>query len=262
MTRIVPLGTNGFFPANGRQTMAFLVLTERQALLLDAGTGISRMIEPAVVALLRPFDSLDVILSHYHLDHVIGLSYMPAAWNRGRVRVFGPADPLVEGDPKTALDQLLTVPLFPARYQTFPAPLDPIAVREERFSVGELEVRLRRQSHPGGSVGIRIGDEIAYLTDTAADAAAVDFVRGARILLHELWETDEEAAQAEKFGHSHFSGLAGFVRSACVPVVMPVHHHPRRSGPEVRALCERLGERAGVGVIFPDEGKVFELDAL
>ncbi len=49
---------------------------------------------------------------------------------------------------------------------------------------------------------------------------------------------------------------------AGVPVVMPVHHHPRRSGSEVRALCEQLGEREGVRVLVADEGKVFELDAL
>ena len=68
---------------------------------------------------------------------------------------------------------------------------------------------------------------------------------------NELWETGEEAAQAEKF-----------VQSAGVPMVMPVHHHPRCSGSEVRALCEQLGEREGVRVLVADEDEVFELGAL
>jgi len=260
--RLIPLGANGFFPTFGRQTMSFLVLAPAQALLLDAGTGVSRLIEPKLAELLEPYRSLDVILSHYHLDHVVGLSYMPAAWTHGRIRVFGPASPLVESEVELALDQLLARPLFPADYRQFPAPVEPVAFRGENLQIGNLSIRVRAQDHPGGSVGIRIGDELAYLTDTSVSAAAVDFVRGVKLLLHELWATDAEAATAGRGGHSHFSALAEFIRAAGVPVVMPVHHHPRRSDAEIRAMCEELQKVTGIRVLVSLEGEVVELDSL
>ncbi|MGD2114802.1 MAG: MBL fold metallo-hydrolase, partial [Acidobacteriota bacterium] len=75
--RLIPLGTNGYIPTHGRQTMCFLVRFEDRALLLDAGTGVARLLEPRVRELLEGVEQLDVILSHFHLDHVIGLSYLP-----------------------------------------------------------------------------------------------------------------------------------------------------------------------------------------
>lgn len=242
--------------------MSFLFLTGEQALLLDAGTGVSRMIEPGVAALLKPYGSLDVMLSHYHLDHVVGLSYMPAVWTRGRIRVFGPASPLVEGEVEAALNQLLSRPLFPADYRQFPAPMELVAFREESLRIGDLPVRVRAQDHPGGSVGIRIGDELAYLTDTSVSGRATDFVRGVKLLLHELWETDEEAAAAAKYGHSHFSALAEFVRAADVETVMPVHHHPKRADDEIRRMCQELAKAAAVRVLASEEARCFDLDAL
>jgi len=260
--RLIPLGTNGFFPTYGRQTMSFLLLAPHQALLLDAGTGVSRLVEPKLAALLNSYESLDVVLSHYHLDHVVGLSYMPAAWTRGKIRVFGPSHPLVEGDVERTLSQLLTRPLFSADYRRFPAPIEPIAFREAAFAIGELSIQVRAQAHPGGSVGIRVDDELAYLTDTGANAAGADFVRGAKLLVHELWATDEEAAAAGSAGHSHFSALAEFVRMAEVSAVMPVHHHPKRSDAEIRAMCEELQKATGARVLVSVEGQAVELDSL
>ncbi len=260
--RLIPLGANGFFPTFGRQTMSFLVLAPKQALLLDAGTGVSRLIEPKLSELLEPYDGLDVILSHYHLDHVVGLSYMPAAWTRGRIRVFGPSNPLVEGDVEPALNQLLARPLFPADYRRFPAPLEPVAFRDERLRIGELPIRVRAQDHPGGSVGIRVGDALAYLTDTSVSDAAVDFVRGVKLLLHELWATDVEAATVGQAGHSHFSAVADFVRSCGVRATMPVHHHPKRSNAEIREMCEELQNTTGVRTLVSLEGEIVGLDSL
>ena len=71
--------------------MSFLVLVEGHALLLDAGSGVGRLGEEPVARLLEGFDHLDVALTHYHLDHVVGLSYLPGVWRDKSVRLVGPA---------------------------------------------------------------------------------------------------------------------------------------------------------------------------
>jgi glyoxylase-like metal-dependent hydrolase (beta-lactamase superfamily II) len=52
------------------------VRNERGALLIDAGTGASRLL--AEPELLDGVDRLHVVLTHFHLDHVAGLFYLAA----------------------------------------------------------------------------------------------------------------------------------------------------------------------------------------
>lgn len=41
--------------------------------------------------------------------------------------------------------------------------------------------------HPGRSVGFRVGDDLAYCTDTAPDPDCAAFVQGVSMLVHEAW---------------------------------------------------------------------------
>lgn len=256
MNRIVPLGANGYFPSHGRHTMSFLVLTADYALLLDAGTGVSRLSEPAVQELLRPYPNLEVVLSHYHLDHIAGLSYLPAVWPRGGVRIHAPAPPLVDAEPEEALDRLLAPPLFPSSWRSFGVAVE--ALRGERARIANWEARLWRQAHPGGSVGLRLGDDVAYLTDTAADLNVAPMLTGVRLLLHELWTADDQAGEAAAKGHSHFSAVAELVRRSGVRALMLVHHHPSRSPEEIESLAGAMARQTGVKVLPGLEGQVYE----
>ena len=259
--RLVPLGINGFIPSFGRQTMSFLLLTGNEALLFDAGTGVGRLLEPTIIDLLQPYDCLNIILSHYHLDHVVGLSYLPGTWMRGVVRIYAPGRPFVETEPDQALDRLLQPPLFPRRFEDFPTPVEVVRIKSGFLKIGNMSIQLRGQNHPGGSVGVRIGDAIAYVTDTPVEETTQTFVQGVKLLLHEVWLTDEEAEQdeAEREKHSYVSGVAEIAEHAKVGSLMPIHHHPKRSDAEIQKLGHEMEALAGVEVIVPQEGKVYPL---
>jgi len=255
--RLIPLGTNGYFPSFGRQTMSILVLDGDTALLLDAGTGVGRLIEPRIRELLRPVARLDVVLSHYHLDHLIGLSYLGGVFP-GPVRIFGPAPPLSDVPPEEAL-AVLGPPWFPKRLLDSPS-VEVIAVSRKEWDLDRMPVRMRRQAHPGGSVGIRLGDRLAYCVDAAIDPGARNFLAGAEVLLHEVWLTDEEAAREppERSGHSAAGPVAALAASAGVERLFPVHHHPKRTGPELEGLVRGM-RREGITVEIPREGAVLHL---
>lgn len=261
-TRLVPLGINGFIPSFGRQTMSFLLLTEKEALLLDAGTGVSRLLEPTIKNLLQPYDCLNIILSHYHLDHVIGLSYLPGIWMRGIIRIYAPGRPFVEAEPDQAFSRLLQPPLYPRRFEDFPIPVEILPTKSEFLKIGNLSIQLHGQNHPGGSVGVRIGDEIAYVTDTPVEKATQTFVQGVKLLLHEVWLTDEEAKEEEeeRKKHSYLSGVAQIAKHAKMESLMPVHHHPKRLDADIHQLVREIEALAGMEVIFPEEGKIYTLD--
>lgn len=252
--KIVPLGLNGYIPTHGRQTTSFLFLTEANAILLDAGTGAARLGEPGVQEHLQPYSHLDVVLSHYHLDHVVGLFYLSGVWP-GSVRIYAPAPPLVDATPTLALGRLLSPPLCPTDLEQLLPGVDVIVVTQESFSLGGLPVRAWSQSHPGGSVGYRFGDSLVYMTDRSMDLGQAAHARGARVLLHELWMTDEEAAAEpeKRVAHSHLSAVAEFANTAGVGALMPMHHHPSRTPQDVERICETLQKRVNMPVLRGQE---------
>jgi len=109
------LGTTGYHPNQQRHTMCVMIPT--LGLVFDAGTGFFRVRE-----WIRT-EQLTVLLSHAHLDHVIGLSYLfDVLWQRPTtVQVYGEAAKLA------AIQQHLFHPtLFPVQppFTACPLPQD------------------------------------------------------------------------------------------------------------------------------------------
>ena len=245
--------------------MSFLLRQGEQLALLDAGTGLARLVEPAIAEWLRATERLDIVLSHYHLDHVIGLSYLPGVAptpsSHRPVRLIAPRPPLVDGEPETALDHLLSPPLFPVSWRDFPGGIELVPYGESGFELFGRPVRVRRQRHAGGSVAMRFDDTLVYATDTEPDEETIAFARGADTLIHEVWMTDEEAPQSPPAmrGHSAVSAVARIAKEAGVRRLIPVHHHPRRDAAGVESIAESL--RAGFAgeVTVPTEGLAIAL---
>jgi ribonuclease BN (tRNA processing enzyme) len=120
-------------------------------------------------------------------------------------------------------------------------------------------LRLRRQRHAGGSVGVRVGSALAYVTDSEVDEATIDLARGVDTLLHEVWWTDAEAAAPgfAPHGHSWAGGVADLADRAGVRRLAPVHHHPRRGPEELEALVGGLAAAAACEVLAAEEGREY-----
>jgi ribonuclease BN (tRNA processing enzyme) len=257
---ITPLGTNGFIPTHGRQTQCYLVRRDASAFVLDAGTGLGRLLEAPLADALRGLERLEIVLTHYHLDHTVGLSYLTAVSGSLPVRIHAPAPPLVDGTPE-ALARLIAPPLFPLRFAEFPIAVEVMPYHGSELEVGGARLRLRRQEHAGGSVGVVVDDRLAYLTDCEAEEASAEFARGVELLLHEVWVTDEEAAAgAQRRGHSTVEKVAALATAAGAGMLMPMHHHPTRSPAELEAMTARLGELSTARVVLPVEGREYALD--
>lgn len=215
--RLIFLGTGGYHPNERRHTAS--VLLPDAGIALDAGTGFFRV--PGRLTT----QTLDVFLTHAHLDHVCGLTFILIPMLQGvitRVRVFGT---------KATLDavrkHLLAVELFPV---------------EPKFEFHQLGPRLELPdgaklswaplSHPGGSTGFRIDwpdRSLAYITDTTAPGDYREFIRDVDLLIHECYFPDELAEWAEKTGHSAATPVAQIAKSANVGRLLLVHADPQRA---------------------------------
>lgn len=262
---VVPLGLNGFYPSHGRQTMCFLADARgpagRLGLLLDAGTGVGRLAESSLPLALEDFARLEVLLTHYHLDHVCGLAALPSAYRAGGgsgpIRIWAPTRPLVDADPHEDLHRLIAPPLFPYRLDAFEPRLEVRSYGDatdldELSDLLGLSIRTRRNVHAGGAVGLRFGNQLAYVTDSAPDSAqALDagtlgLVRNVHTLMHEVWATAAEAGADRRLleGHSDTSAVRALSEHAAVERLVPVHHPPQRDGAAIEKLHDELESHA------------------
>ncbi len=183
MIRIVALGTGGWIPSRQRETSCFLVLSGEDALLLDAGTGVRRLLETALAdRLLANVKVLHILLSHFHLDHVIGITWLPGIWTKGII-LYAPAPPLVQYEGDAAIATLTTPPLFSLPLGQFPGGVELRPVPQDGFSIGGMAITVMPQRHPGGSIGIRVNDAVAYCTDAFLGERHEQFAKGVRLAL-------------------------------------------------------------------------------
>ncbi len=189
LQRLIILGGGGWFPAHGRQTACALLRDGDSAIMIDAGTGVGRLVERP--ELLDGIQRLDILLSHFHLDHVSGLAYLPALELCRDTTVWGPGQSLYGTPTAKLLERMSTEPFNPV-----PLPDQHIEVRD--LPAGEIElagtrIQTRRQDrHSAPSLGFRFDDLLTWVTDTAYDEATAGFASGCRMLAHEAWFTSDQ----------------------------------------------------------------------
>jgi ribonuclease BN (tRNA processing enzyme) len=217
--KLVLLGTTGYHP-NERRHTACMFLPE-VGVVLDAGTGMFRLPQHLTTK------TLDIFLTHAHLDHVVGLTFLLGIAPRSkleRIAVHGEAEKL-----GAIREHLYTPLLFPV------APnFDLVPLRKEEPLLQSGKLTHFPLVHPGGTVGFRLDwpdRSLAYVTDTTATNACpyLEAIRGVDVLLHECYFADEQAELAAKTGHSHTSAVARLAKEAGVGTLVLVHIAPHSS---------------------------------
>jgi ribonuclease BN (tRNA processing enzyme) len=239
---VILLGSGGWIPTSRRETCCALVRDGAGALLLDAGTGISRLVEQP--ELLDGIERLDVLLTHFHLDHVIGLSYLPALPVAEPPAVWGPGRALDATPTGDILHRLVGPPLFGYQARDLTGPILELGPGASSVGSFDIEARIQRR-HPGGSLAFRLGDELVYCTDTAYDPENAAFARGAALLCHEAWYA---AAETDDPSHTAAGAAAGLAADADVGRLVLIHVSPMlRDDRELEAAAAARFERVAAG---------------
>jgi ribonuclease BN (tRNA processing enzyme) len=189
------------------------------ALVLDAGTGLQRLL--ADPALLDGVRRLDLVLTHFHLDHVCGLGYVPAL--PMRPTVWAPGAWLYGTASAELLAPLLRAPISPFE----PEELGEVRELEDGpQAIGAFELTTRAQPlHWAPTAGLRVGDGLALVTDTAYDPGSSELARGVAHLLHEAWSTSEEPVAAE--GDATAAEAGRVAKDAGARRLTLIHVNPR-----------------------------------
>jgi len=214
--RLILLGTTGYHPNDRRHTACMML--PQAGVVLDAGTAMFRVRDH----LITP--TMDIFLTHAHLDHVVGLTFLfDVLYDKQMdyVRIHAEVDKIA-----AITRHVFSEDIFPAMVPADFVPLADTVCLPDGGVVTHFPL-----AHPGGSVGYRIdwpNHSLAYVTDTTADPGApyVEAIRGVDVLLHEGYFTDEHVDWADKTGHSCVTQTVQVARAADVGRLILIHTNP------------------------------------
>jgi phosphoribosyl 1,2-cyclic phosphodiesterase len=220
-----------------------------RVLVLDAGTGI----RPLTLDLPGTITRVDVLLTHLHMDHILGLGFFGPLFNPGmEVHIWGPASATLSLEAR--LRRYLSPPLFPMLLRDVPCRLELHHVIRGRVPIGPFHVTTTRVCHPGPTVGYRVeteGVSFAYLPDHEPALGAkrfplepewtsgFDLAHGVDLLVHDAQYTREEYPRHVGWGHSTMHDALVFARLAEVQHFVPFHHDPGRDDGALEAAVAR-----------------------
>ena len=238
--RVSILGSGGGAPSAARETSCVLLRDGGRALLLDMGTGARRLL--ADPSLLDGAAELHVVLTHFHFDHVCGVPYLP--WLGLDATIWAPGRWLYDRDSAAILEPLRRPPLAPGDVvETYPVnELNP-----GTQLVGGFAVRANPQPrHWAPSVGLRVDDHLAFVTDTPYEASSSDLADGVVHLLHEAWSSSRAPIHPDRDATA--ADAARVAREAGAANLTLVHLNPRLD--DLRLVLEdatALFERVALG---------------
>lgn len=233
----------------GGRTSCVLVSEGDSRIILDAGTGIQQF-----NTLNDPAKRIDVLLTHLHMDHIVGLGFFgPFFIPDQEVHLWGPA--AGAQSLRARLSRYLSPPLFPVLLRDLPCKLTFHEIGNSKFTVDHFTIQSSYVVHPGPTVGFRVTGQKGVFTYIPDHEPAIgrngiirdpkwisgyDLAEEADLLYHDGQYTDEEYARRKGWGHSSVQDTLLFASLCRVKRLMLAHHDPSRSDDAIKALFDKL----------------------
>ena len=277
-------GTRGSVPSPGPDTVRYggntpcvEVRTDTDWLIiLDAGTGIRELGRSLIAGANGNGILADIFLTHAHWDHIQGIPFFAPIFQPGNKFTIWGSKTLETSIDRVIRDQMSPV-VFPVAFEKLAARIDFSEIAEERHTGDGYAVTAFAVRHPGGALGYRFssgngeGPSFVYISDNELGSAetyqmrpdwdeqVVEFVKGAKMLVHDATYTSDEYEKHRGWGHSTYADAVTLALAAGVEQLVLFHHRPERTDEQLDrcvAECRALVEERGgsLSVIAAAEG--------
>jgi phosphoribosyl 1,2-cyclic phosphodiesterase len=271
-------GVRGSYPAPfsthmriGGNTPCVEVRLGSKVLIFDAGTGVI----PLGHELMKQSEiqEVNIILSHYHWDHISGLPFFAPAFMPGwKVDIFGPGDE--PADLKSRLAAQMKAPYFPVETETWLAEVSYHTPHPAPVRIGELSIGSFILHHPGITYGYRLevnGKTVVYAPDNELSfidrsiekrkaefdqdeqtllndmkkedkSRNIEFMTDVHMLIHDAQYTPEDYARKHGWGHSCFIDTVNSAIDAGVNHLFLFSHEPTYDDDQIDAMHRQTQE--------------------
>ncbi|UCD00809.1 MAG: ribonuclease Z [Promethearchaeota archaeon] len=173
--RIIFLGTNGWYSTELGNTVSILIGTEEYYIILDAGDAIHKIDQ-----YIKEEKPIIILLSHLHLDHIIGLHTFAKFPFKQDINIYG-----YKGT-KKGIKKIIKHP-YSSPFSDIPINVQIHDLDEGKYNIGfPITCKLLFHADPCLGYKIEIEDKIiAYCTDTGVCQNLYQLSNNADLLITE-----------------------------------------------------------------------------
>jgi ribonuclease BN (tRNA processing enzyme) len=234
-------------------------------LIVDAGTGIRRLGEKILVESRGARLRLDILLTHFHLDHVIGLPFFVPLYSPQTVITF--TSSAAPKETERYLGGLQAGRYFPISFKESGSRKVFRKLDETEKRMSGLKVSSCPLIHPQGNVAYRIeedGRSVVLATDTEPPEAGLDerlaaFIQGATYFIYDAMFTPKEYSTRQGWGHSTWLEGTKLARKAGVRNLVLSHLNPDHDDRQVTEIV-RLAKKEFPRTMAAREGWTVRID--
>jgi ribonuclease Z len=226
MARLIILGSSNAIPSENHENTHMALLSHDKFILIDCVSNTILRLKKAGL----DFNELtDLILTHFHPDHISGVPLLlQTMWLLGRTRrlnIYGLHHTLDRIRDLMGFFEWSTWPnFFPVAFHRLPDQDNTRVLENDGFRILSTPVR-----HFIPTIGLRVeftesSKVLAYSCDTEPCPEVIELAREADVLLHE--------AHGASVGHSSAQQAAGIAREAGVKSLYLIHYPTWNYDPE------------------------------
>lgn len=243
--KLTVLGARGSMPVEGKifekfggATSCFKVQAGEEEIFLDAGSGIFN-------AKTEQNSHVTILLTHMHLDHIVGLPFFSMLGESGRpIDIYAAERGGLSA--KDAVDRLISPPFWPIKIENYPAATKIHALPEKNFFIGDVQIDFIEGTHPSGATIFKLTRQkksLVYATDFEhinGCEKLINFAANCNLLLYDAQYTDEEYPRYKGYGHSTPEVGLKVAQKAGAKKLLFVHHAPNRTDAELSEMEKKF----------------------
>ena len=231
----------------GQTSCVSLRLPNDTLFVFDAGSGLSGLSDQLTRS--RTTSRLTLLVSHPHLDHVVGFPFLDALYDTAwTIEICGaPTGGVTTRD---VLAGLMDGVRFPVTLQELGARLTFTDMTQGRYLIAGIEVHTIELQHRGTCLGYRVmhdGRSCCYVTDNELFLPSAPqhdpqrvaglraFVRDTDVLIIDATHSDHDYPAKVGQGHSGVGQVCELAHTAGAKTLCLFHHDPTQTDRDIDA---------------------------